>query len=307
MTSYPAVSAETELAQLKELLARQTSAREELHLAVSSKDAARLQTALQAAQGLLLDVEVQWGQQELTKASSRTESWQDGEEAMVIPSAEQLEQLLAEDEERQRREEAEAAAEEQRKAAEAEVAWKKVQDAINADDEGALLKALSDVEGKLPPDRVAAARRRIPAMRARAEMRKELSSAIRKSELEEETVTLKHVIATAKRSCLPQAEVLEAEAVLKRMEAEQRKAKAEKAAAAAGPRSREPPPTGAEAAQAPPSSNEVKAPATKLELAVLSKDKEQIQEALAELKASGMSNQERNYLYACARANFGGR
>ena len=25
------------------------------------------------------------------------------------------------------------------------------------------------------------------------------------------------------------------------------------------------------------------------------------------LKASGMSNQERNYLYACARANFGGR
>ncbi|CAE7191499.1 CACNA1H [Symbiodinium sp. KB8] len=275
-------------------------------LDIKGKDAVRLQTALQAAQGLLLDVEVQWGQQELTKVSSKTESWQDGEEAIVIPSAEQLEQLLAEDEERQRREEAEAAAEEQRKAAEAEVAWKKVQDAINADDEGALLKALSDVEGRLPPDRVAAARRRIPAMRARAEMRKELSSAIRKSELEEETVTLKHVIATAKRSCLPQAEVLEAEAVLKRMEAEQRRAKAEKAAAT-GPQSREPPPTGADAAQAPPSSNEVKAPATKLELAVLSKDKEQIQEALAELKASGMSNQERNYLYACARANFGGR
>jgi len=305
MTSYPAVSAATELAQLKELLARQTSAREELHLAVSSKDTARLQTALQAAQGLLLDLEVQWGQRELAKVSSKAESWQDGEEAMVIPSAEQLEQLLAEDEERQRREEAEAAAEEQRKAAEAEVAWKKVQDAIHADDEGALLKALGDVEGKLPPDRVAAARRRIPAMRARAEMRKELSAAIRKSELGEETVTLKHVIATAKRSCLPQAEVLEAEAVLKRMEAEQRRAKAEKAAAAPGPQSRELPSAGADPAKAPPSSNE--APATKLELAVLSKDKEQIQEALAELKASGMSNQERNYLYACARANFGGR
>eukprot|EP00439_Symbiodinium_sp_Y106_P063379 s1557_g9.t2 len=298
--------------KLAELLARQTSAREELHLAVSSKDTARLQTALQAAQGLLLDLEVQWGQRELAKVSSKAESWQDGEEAMVIPSAEQLEQLLAEDEERQRREEAEAAAEEQRKAAEAEVAWKKVQDAIHADDEGALLKALGDEEGKLPPDRVAAARRRIPAMRARAEMRKELLTRESfLSELGEETVTLKHVIATAKRSCLPQAEVLEAEAVLKRMEAEQRRAKAEKAAAAPGPQSRELPSAGAdpakEAISAPPSSNEVKAPATKLELAVLSKDKEQIQEALAELKASGMSNQERNYLYACARANFGGR
>ena len=152
-----------------------------------------------------------------------------------------------------------------------------MQDAINADDEGALLKALSDVEGSpatadlsTPERQIMHLRQaaagpgcrseakvrltvalsldfgldfgapRIPAMRARAEMRKELSSAIRKSEpwfagtgqvdsgnrslqglqpraaskrmrsfsseeLEEETVTLKHVIATAKRSCLPQA------------------------------------------------------------------------------------------------------
>ena len=95
-----------------------------------------------------------------------------------------------------------------------------VQDAINADDEGALLKALSDVEGSpatadlsTPERQIMHLRQaaagpgcrseakvrltvalflldfgldlgapRIPAMRARAEMRKELSSAIRKSE-----------------------------------------------------------------------------------------------------------------------------
>ena len=46
-------------------------------------------------------------------------------------------------------------------------------------------------------------------------------------------------------------------------------------------------------------------PRTALEQAVATKDKELIQAALAELKASGVSVRETTKLYALARADFG--
>jgi len=283
-------SAEHELAQLKELCAKQRAAREELHFAVSSGDATRLRMVLKEAQDLLLDVEVQWGQRELSTLASRPPlEDSDG----TIPSADQL---LAEEEERQRRDEEEAAAQEIRRAEVEERAWKEVQDAINVDDEAALLKALQQAESLLPVEKVTAARRRIPGMRARADMRKELALAMKTPE---NLQNLKFVIAAARRSCLPQAEVLEAEEVLKAAEAKRSQAKAPKVRPAAAERD-----SSTITTTTNPVSN--REPQTKLELAVSSKDKEQIQAAIAELKASGLSNSEVSYSYACARANFGG-
>eukprot|EP00434_Breviolum_minutum_P035072 symbB.v1.2.031045.t1/scaffold3436.1/size58694/6 len=269
-----------ELLELKELISKQTAARVELHETVARRDRVGLQAILEAeaAKQLLLDVEVVWGQRELTALSAQTE----------VEPIRSMEEILAEEEEKQRREEQEEAnllASKQKLEAEIDAAWQKVQAAIDADDEKLLVKLLQDFKGILPAEKVEKAQRRQPAMFARAEMRRELSLAMKTPD---NTEKLMFVIAAAKRSCLPQAEVYQAEQLLKET------MEAKKAASRAS--------IVEESDEAP---SEKKEPTSQLEIAVAANDKELIKQALNELKASGKSTRETSMLYAAARGKFG--
>ncbi|CAK9079709.1 Uncharacterized protein SCF082_LOCUS38030 [Durusdinium trenchii] len=278
---YPAEhGAAQELAELKEVLAKQTAARIELHQAVASKDAAQLKTALEAAAEKLLEIEVAWAERELAALSGEVQ-------ADHFPSAEEI---LAEDEAKQRREEAEELA----KSMQLDAVWQKVQAAIEVDDAKRLVEILQDNEGVLPAEKVQEAQKRLPAMWARAEMRRALGVAMKTPENLDQ---LKHMIAQAKRSCLPQAEVLKAEELLKEMIAQ---SQAAKAASRDGKEGRV---SSNQAGNAPEQKKKV--PQTKLELAVFANDKDAITSALAELKAEGKTVRETSHLYASARANFG--
>lgn len=275
-----------ELAELKELIAKQTAARRELHQAVARRDYAALKATLEAeaVKQLLLDVEVMWGKRELDALAFAQD---EVAEAEPIRS---MEEILAE-------EELQRCEEEKRREAEIDAAWQKVQAAIDADDEKQLVKLLQDFKGILPAEKVEKAQRRQPAMFARAEMRRELALAMKTPE---NTEKLMFVIAAAKRSCLPQAEVLQAEQVLKEA-VDARKACKKQASEASRMASQPSQASQAEARNA----NGKKEPQTQLERAVSANDKQLIKEALNELKASGKSTMETSLLYAAARKDFG--
>ncbi|CAJ1333919.1 unnamed protein product [Effrenium voratum] len=258
----------------------------------SSRDETRLRQALQS--GKLLEVEVRWGYRELAAIQAKASADE------VDEPIRSIEEILAEEDERQRLEEEEMAALERQREAElesqVEAASKQVQAAISTDDQKELLKILEQYKGILPDEQVAAARRRLPGMWARAEMRKELAQAM---STPENTQKLKFAIASATRSCLPQAEVQKAQDLLNEMELQKAKVDAE------GPARTDVPSAPVQVQNK--RSGQPEAPQSKLEQAVLAKDKELIQAALSELKASGMSTRERTSLYTAAQAKFGAR
>ncbi|CAE8599377.1 unnamed protein product, partial [Polarella glacialis] len=132
---------------------------------------------------------------------------------------------------------------------------------------------------------------------ARSEMRKELAVALRNTE---DLQHLRHVIFAAKRSCLPQAEVAQAERALEEAErARQQKAQMPQTA---------PVSSGCEIFdQSKATLIEVKEPRSAMEFAVVAKDKDLMKSAIAELKASGMSTREISQLHARAMLDFGSR
>lgn len=330
--------AEREFADLKEAVRQQSASRESMHKAVLDRDPEGVREAVRAAaRGMLLPIEGRWAARELkdieaeaaeqrvrAEASAALAEAMRGNDCDVLEHAIGLVReagLPTEDiteaevqlfslrhQERRRRLEEEA--------------WREVEKAVDSGSVEKLVEVLQRLEASLPPERVAAAQRKIPVMQARGDIRRELAAAM-KSPVDVQQ--LRHVVFAAKRSCLPTAEVAAAEAALQEAELARKK----KAVAAATTAEVEHPGSGAEAARAtqertvavanaPAAASHapaaepaavaaapLRAPETPLEEAVSSGDRARIQAAIVGLKASGLSAREIHRLHARAVAELG--
>jgi len=282
---------------------------------------------------LLLPIEARWADKELKIITAEDEDRRVKEEARKIIAeareqgrsaevAKALEKARSADLPRQEICEVELELrslkkKEQKEKAEKE-AWEEVSKAMAAGDVEALYAVLTRVEGLLPAEKVQAVHRKMPGMKARAEMRKELNAAVRNpSDIQQ----LRHLVFAAKRSTLPPEEVREAEMVLKRAEMARKSqiaaAKEAPPAAVTSPSGHapavpsNPPVERAEKPAEKPKENPptpqapAKQPRTDLERAVASGDQSRIRTAISDLKTTGTPRHEINYLHMRAMAEFG--
>lgn len=324
--------ADRELVDLQNLMEQQSSARHKLHQAVFAQNPIGMQEGIVAvASGLLLPIEGQWAERELKAILSQLDAQQRREKAasdlakaMHGTDADELErsinaaqvvgQVVAEDITAAEMRLFNLRTQEQRQN-QGEIAWKEVEKAVEAGSVEQLLAALSRHDGVLPPERKVAAQRKIPGMQARADLRRELAAAMT---LPISVARLQHVISSARRSCLPHHELVEAEAHLREAEAEARRRAVERAAEVEAAKKKQAKAEADAIAQAAADSVSVaasfasvplptppKMPSTPLEEAVQSGERAQVQVAVADLKKSGLSAREIQRLYSQAMADFG--
>jgi len=190
---------------------------------------------------------------------------------LLLEAAERLASLYEERERQQR----------------ANAAWKLVYGAIEAGNVDKLVKLLETVKEDLTPEKLIFAQKKIPSMQALAALRKEIALVMRAPDVQH----IKHLIFSAKGSCLPQGEVAALEEKLKEMQIAVAVAKeAEKVQQAAKVKQDEK--TGREAS--------IKELADGLSQAAKSGKTDEIRQALNKLKASGLSAREVHGFYTRA-------
>lgn len=329
-----AFSAERQLAQLQDLLERQTAARQALHEAVALADAAGVRAALCAeASELLLPVELRWAERvlavleveeaeqqalaaaraALADACSCARSPEELEGAIVaarsagVPAADVAAAEVAL---------AGARAAQLQRCAEEE-AWAAVERAVKACDVADLIATLKRAgeEASLPPERIAEAERKIPGMHARAQMRRELLAAMRSSSGGAEQ--LRHAVAMAKRIGLPEADFEQAEQQLRDSDLERKRQAAAKTALAeqfaameaastvGTPVSQDASSLASEREAEQPEPAKARAASTPLEEAVLSGERSRVQKAVEALRSSGVPAREVQRLHVLAMSEFG--
>eukprot|EP00930_Biecheleria_cincta_P048884 TRINITY_DN34140_c0_g1_i1.p1 TRINITY_DN34140_c0_g1~~TRINITY_DN34140_c0_g1_i1.p1 ORF type:complete len:391 (-),score=107.51 TRINITY_DN34140_c0_g1_i1:50-1222(-) len=279
-----------ELQALQELLERTTAAREAMHKAVHTCDVEALRAVLRPETAeLLLKVEVDWARAELSILDGSmgqvalVEEEKDAEEAKRAREAgsEAKRQLMREEE--------------------AARARRELQAAIEAEDYDKLVATLKEKESLLEPSEIAEAARKIPGIKARSNVRKELNWAMKNPS---DLTSLKFIISLAKKSRLPQAEVDAAEAVLNEaLEARKRP----KAQEADPPKVVEPEVPSMEMllAELDAPIEEIIEPETELEFAYVAKDRPRVEAALRELRSFGYTAFEISQQRARAEARFG--
>lgn len=279
-----------ELQALQELLERTTAAREAMHKAVHTCDVEALRAVLiPETEELLLKVEVDWAKAELSILDGSMGQVALMEEEKDTESAKQAREAAAEAKRQQMREE------------EAVRARRELQAAIEAENYDKLVATLKEKESLLDPSEMAEAARKIPGIKARSSVRKELGWAVRNPS---DLTSLKFTISLAKKSRLPQAEIDAAEAVLSEaLEARKRPKPTE----AYPPKVAQPevPSMDMLLAELEAPIEEIVEPETELEFAYVTKDRPRVEAALRELKSFGYTAFEISQQRARAEARFG--